>query len=118
MKVQLAAQLLKVESLKDRTYKLTFNTQELGGKSAGELLSLVMDEMWLLLATREFTEEDIPEDEAKLESNKTASQRLRNVLFIEWKQKGSPSTFNAWYAAKMERIIEHEKSLLIPKEDF
>jgi len=53
---------------------------------------------------------------------KTKSQRLRNVLYVYWKQlidakeldDVTPNqTFNDFYSHEMERIIEHYKNKLI-----
>lgn len=53
---------------------------------------------------------------------KTKSQRLRNVLYVYWKQlidakeldDVTPNqTFNDFYSTEMERIIEHYKNKLI-----
>lgn len=43
---------------------------------------------------------------------KTPSQRIRAVLFLLWKQEGEQGTFDAFYNAKCEKIIEHLKSKL------
>lgn len=58
MKLALSAQLLKVESRSDRTLKIQFNTQELSGEEAAQLLSKVMDQVYLvILDEREIKEE-------------------------------------------------------------
>ena len=53
---------------------------------------------------------------------KTKSQRLRNVLYVYWKQlidskeldDVTPNqTFNDFYSTEVERIIEHYKNKLI-----
>lgn len=49
MKLALSAQLLKVESRSDRTLKIQFNTQELSGEEAAQLLDKVMDQVYLVI---------------------------------------------------------------------
>lgn len=53
MKIVLQAQLLKVESRSDKTWKLQFNTQEISGQEAAELLNKVMEEVYLVVMTEE-----------------------------------------------------------------
>ena len=55
--------------------------------------------------------EEINKVEFKVEG-KTKSQRLRGVLFVYWKQQNDGSTFEDYYAKKMEEIIEHFKNKL------
>ena len=61
-----------------------------------------------LLAALEALEADAIEDHRK-----TQSQRLRAVLFLNWKydSKGY-KTFAMYYDSEMERIIEHFKKKL------
>lgn len=44
--------------------------------------------------------------------NKTQSQRLRAVLFLLWKSRGSEGEFRTFYHEQLERIINKVKSLL------
>lgn len=55
--------------------------------------------------------EEINKVEFKVEG-KTKSQRLRGVLFVYWKQQNDGSTFEDYYAKKMDEIIEHFKKKL------
>lgn len=41
---------------------------------------------------------------------KTASQRIRGILFILWKQDNQPGTFASYYDTRTEKIIEHLKA--------
>lgn len=46
---------------------------------------------------------------------KTPSQRLRNVLFIEWKQRHKDEVlFDEYYTRELDRLIEIRKSNLEP----
>jgi hypothetical protein len=47
---------------------------------------------------------------------KTPSQRLRNVLFVEWKQHHKDEIlFDEFYTRELDRIIEIRKSKLDPE---
>jgi hypothetical protein len=112
-KVQLSAQLLKVESKSDRTYKLTFNTQELQGDEASKLLTLLMNQGWLLFSPEALTEVDIPgEKPSSMTGGKTQAQRLRGALYVLWEQGGKSGEFEQYYRLVMERYIDQIKEKL------
>lgn len=113
MKVTLSAQLLKVESRSDRTYKLIFNTQELRGEEAAKLLPLLQNQGWLLFSPEELEETDIPNEKPDpMTGTKTQAQRLRGVIYRVWEQQGKPGDSESFYRSYMERLIEREKSNL------
>ncbi len=66
---------------------------------------------WLLWSPNQVQESDIPAMEAA-ELSKKPSERVRSVLYLLWKQRGSTGDFNAFYAKEIEKIIEHIKTLL------
>jgi hypothetical protein len=110
-KVQLSAQLLKVESRADRTYKLIFNTQELQGERAARLLPLLQSQGWLLFSTEEMEESDIPDEKPDpMTGTKTQAQRLRGVIYRIWEQGGRQGDSEGFYRSYMERIIGREKA--------
>lgn len=45
-------------------------------------------------------------------AQKTASQRLRSVIFLLWKELGENGPFDAFYASQMEKIIDSVKRKL------
>lgn len=114
MIVHLPAQLLKVESRSDRTYKLTFNTRELRGSEASVLLNEIMNEGWLLYSsTSEIDEQDIPKEKADSGmGTKTPSQRLRACLYVMWEQQGKKGSFEDYYRVQMEKVIDYIKDKL------
>lgn len=114
MKIKMQAQLTNVQSKADRTWKLAFNTQELGA-DAGQLTALLMDVGWLVFSPNDdVTEEDIPEVKAEAGDTKTPSARLRAVLYVFWEQKGKPGSWEQFYLTNMERLIEGIKDKLEP----
>jgi hypothetical protein len=109
-KVQLPAQLLKISSRADRTYKLEFNTRELSGHEAATLLGELMNEGWLLWSPNELSESDIPKEQADpLLETKSVSQRVRGSLFLLWKQQGERGDFDTFYKTRMERFNDQIK---------
>lgn len=114
MKVLLPAQLLKVESRSDRTYKLMFNTRELKGEEAALLLGEIMNEGWLLYSTiSDFEDADVPNEKADSGTGqKTSSQRLRAVLYVLWEQQGKHGNFEEYYRTQIEKIIDTIKEKL------
>lgn len=113
MKVTLSAQLLKVESRSDKTYKLIFNTQELSGEQAAPLLSLLLDQGWLLFSPTELEESDIPDSKPDaMTGQKSQAQRLRGVLYRKWEQQGKNGDFEMFYKIATERIIDQIKDTL------
>jgi hypothetical protein len=113
-------QVETIQSRKDNTLKVVLGTQELteGGKLfplqnklctigivANEALS--QEEIELLQSSK-LGMDDIP-------NAKSPSQRLRNVLFIFWKQNdGGYSDFNLFYQNRIDKIIDSIKAKLEP----
>lgn len=113
----IAAQLDSYRSLKDRTLKITFESNELNPQ---ELLGIA--ENLNAFGYLAFKKEPFKEEERKaiedLETDyddkaKTPSKRLRGVLYRNYEQKNDGfDTFSRYYDHHMEKIIEHFKSKL------
>lgn len=105
-------------SLKDKTIKVTFETQE----PTPEMLTQIAlhNQKFGFLAFKEdaFKEDEktvLMELESSYEDNgKTPSKRLRDVLFVMYKQddKGY-DTFSKFYDYYMEQFIKHVKGKLV-----
>lgn len=115
---QLPAQLEGYRSLKDRTLKLSFETQELSPERMADIHYSLNKIGYLAFAPDPFTTKEINDlDSLKVEyddTGKPPSQRLRAVLYRLWEQ--SPEgykAFNDFYNSKMEGFITHLKSKLI-----
>lgn len=104
-------------SLKDRTLKITFETNEptpnqlkdigVGVQKFGFLAFNVSEEEGNLQSIME----QMPKTD--LEFGKTKGQRLRGVLYKLYEQdKEGYDIFDDYYAAKMEKIILHYKRFL------
>lgn len=111
-KVSLYGVLDSISTMKDRTLKVVFRTNELNPIDAGILQSLVHDEGYCLFASEMVQDEDIPETTPEFKDQKTPSQRLRNTIYVYWEQSGKPGTFDEFYKKKMEVVIEFVKSKL------
>jgi hypothetical protein len=106
-----------IRSRKDKTFSLTFDTQEMSGKDAAALMDLQQSYCALLIAP---TEQDLEGveilDYRPLEGQtKTPAQRLRSVLYIYHAQQGGKDVlgdFDSWYARVVERWIDAWKAKL------
>ena len=115
---QLPAQLEGYRSLKDRTLKLSFETNELSPEQMANIHYSLNKIGYLAFAPDPFTTKEITDlDNLKVEyddSDKTPSQRLRAVLYRLWEQTPEGyKTFNDFYNSKMEGFITHLKSKLL-----
>lgn len=103
---------------KDRSISMTFITSL--EQSPAEFMAIdeLLNESGVLFFKNngELTSDELKElGNVEIENEgKTKSQRLRNVLFVHWKQQQFEGDFNAFYANEMEKIIEHYKSKLSP----
>lgn len=102
---------------KDRSVSLRFITQE---KTSSEIMDIdaTLDQFGILYFRGE--EKMNPDEIEELDNidldvydePKSQSQRLRNVLYILWKQDGERGDFKKYYKQKTEEIIQHFKNKL------
>jgi len=102
---------------KDRSVSLRFITQE---KTSSEIMDIdaTLDQFGILYFRGE--EKMNPDEIEELDNidldvydePKSQSQRLRNVLYILWKQDGEKGDFKKYYKQKTEEIIQHFKNKL------
>lgn len=116
MKIVLDGTVETLKTRQDGSVTISFSTQELDSSKGGELFQLRGKYCKALFSNNNITtlEEELV-DKTKISStgkNKTKSQRLRNVLFIEWQQSGLSITADEYYDIEMEKIIEYRKSKL------
>ncbi len=102
-----------IKSLKDGSVSVNIATQELSPGKAAELFSLRN-----MVCFAYFSAKQIESNEKKIIDSldvelkgKTPGQRLRNVMYLKWKNdnEGYPDA-QAYYVGKMEAIIEHYKA--------
>lgn len=105
--------------LKDKTKKLTFGTNEITPEQAANLQICVQSFVYLAIKLEPFTREQaelINNLKADTDSfGKTPGQRMMHVLYRLWEQNSEGySDFNLYYQFKMEQLINHLKTKLIP----
>ena len=114
MKITLPTTLNPISRRKDKSVKLSFETRELSAEETMTLMALEGAEMWLCLAPNP-EEIEIPEERAEVDE-KSPSERLRNVLFVYYKQETQAGRyvglFENFKKEKMERLIEFIKGKL------
>ena len=109
--------LSSYQSLKDKTLKLVFETNEPTAEEIVEVAKLSQSFGYLAFKKDSF-KQDEKEMLENLESDyedkgKTKSQRLRAVLYRNWEQKNEGyDTFSDYYSARMEKLINHFKNKL------
>lgn len=111
------AQLESYRSLKDKTIKVVFETNELTPEQMLGVAGSLQQFGYLAFKNEPFknNEKDVIENlKADYEdTGKTPSQRLRGVLFVNYEQvDGGYKTFTDYYNAKMETLINHFKNKL------
>jgi hypothetical protein len=113
----IGGQLEGYRSLKDKTLKITFETQE---PTPEQLVSIAgLSQRFGFIA---FKEDTFKEKEKEMleslestykETGKTKGQRLRGVLYRNFELDNlGYKVFDDYYSRKMEEIIEHYKSKL------
>lgn len=110
--IQVPAILTRIAYLKDKGLSLGFSTQEISDEEKVVVSRFHNEFGYLLFKKNEFKDEDIPQNNAPTDEQKTPSQRLRAVLFVLWKQQGQLGDFDTFYRAQVDRIIEKIKRAL------
>jgi hypothetical protein len=104
--------------LKDKTKKLSFQTNEITPKQAGELQLCVGGYVYLAIKQEPFLKEQVEVlGNMKTEyedTGKTPAQRTRNVLYRLWQQEPEGyEDFQLFYNFKMEGFITYIKNKLL-----
>jgi len=104
-------------SLKDKTIKLSFETQEPTAEQIQAIANSSQKYGYLIFSGTKLTNEQLDAiDKAKndlYDSSKTPSKRLRNVLYVWYEQDNKGyKTFEDYYLYQMERIINNVKDKL------
>jgi len=102
---------------KDGSLTLRFVTSELNTQQVAEI-----DQMYNKFGVLYFKDkEQISDEEVKeldeidldvYDSPKTQSQRLRNVLYMNWDKTNKDIDFKTYYKQETEKIINHYKNKL------
>lgn len=114
--ISVPAQVMNMNPRQDRSWKLVFETRELSGEEVKLLADNFQGEGWLVFKPNgDIAMEEIPEGKADA-GTKSQSQRLRDVIFIMYKQRGGKEDFESFYRTYLEKLIEFTKSKLEPEE--
>jgi hypothetical protein len=100
-----------IRSKVDRSLGLTIGTPELSSAEKAEIMNLQGINLDMILTPLDETPDEVITIKKDIES-KSQSQRIRNILFLLWKQEGEPDTFDIFYYHKTEKYIEMLKSKL------
>lgn len=111
------AQLNRLNTLKDGTISIVFETQELSPNDIGQLYALRMKLCYVAIKPETFSakeKEIVGELEAEIQPNgKTPGQRLRNVLYRLWEQNSEGyADFNLFYINRIDKLINQIKDKL------
>lgn len=118
MKLLTSCQLVGYNPRKDKSLTIRFETGEKSPEDVMQIHSLMDVYGYLLFSGQDtLTKEEIEEidnlDTDLYDNPKTQSQRLRNVLYLNWKQESEGhEDFKEYYKSKTDIIIEHFKNKL------
>lgn len=103
-----------IATSKDRTLKIIFRTQELPAEEAGILHGLCHAEGYVAFSGSPIEAIEAPKEVKSMDQGKTPSRRLRAVLYVLWKQRGSNGDFESYYKQAYEKFIDTVKAQLEP----
>lgn len=112
--IQVPAQVINMNPRADKSWRLQFETRELSGDEVALLADNFQGEGWLVFKPNEIKQIEIPDTDAD-SGTKSQSQRLRDVIYVLYKQKGK-GDFETFYRLYLEKLIELTKSKLEPEE--
>lgn len=105
MITQCSAQIDKITAKNDRTLAVTIGTQEMSPSDSSYLFSLLEKQIWVAFAETTITKEDLNIPEVVVEKGrKTPSQRLRDRMFVFWKERKILEKFDDWYENQLDEI--------------
>lgn len=104
--------MTRISSTADRGLSVAFHTKELPTEEKIGVMEFHNLSGWLLFQPNEIQETEIPAQQAEV-NIKTPSQRLRNTLFVYWRQQGIKEDFDTFYKSAMEKIINEWKAELL-----
>lgn len=91
---------------KDGSLGLRFITQEVSKEDKVTAMDYYQSMGHLLFAENEISLSDVPEGNAYLDAGKSPSKRLRDRMWVYFKEKNidKPEEFDKWYARQLEKI--------------
>lgn len=116
--IVIPATIENIATRSDGSIKVVIGTQIIEPDKVGQLFQLRNKLGYVALKEANFQPDEtdaLTEIDSDLKNlGKTPSQRMRNVLFILFKQNNEGyQTFNEYYNSKTEIVIEHFKSKIL-----
>ncbi len=108
MIIQFSCQVESIKANKDRTLSIKLEGQELPPEETAHIFALMEKQIWVALAETPISKEDlnIPEVVDEMDK-KSPSQRLRDRMFVYFKEKKVVGDFDGWYKKSLEKIGEN-----------
>jgi hypothetical protein len=105
-KFTIAAILDGVTPRRDGSLTLRFITQEVSKSDKVAAMEYYQSMGHLLFAENEINIDDIPKGNAHLDNGKSPSKRLRDRMFVVYKEKqiGAMEDFEKWYERQLEQV--------------
>jgi len=103
--IQVPAQIIGLNPRQDRSWVIKAETRELSGDQVKILADHFQGEGWLVYSPNEISMKDIPKENAE-SGAKSPSQRLRDRIYILYKEKDIKVDFESFYRTMIERFIE------------
>jgi hypothetical protein len=101
-----------VASRKDGSVRFSVETAELTTDQRALVLGYHGKACRAVIAPSDYTDGEVEEIKTE-KGDKTPSSRMRAVLFLLWRQDNQHKTFQEYYSARMERIIDKLKEQII-----
>lgn len=103
MVIQFSAQIDDVKANKDRTLRIKIDTQELTAEDTAHIFELFEKQIWIAMAETSLTKTDLAIPEVVDEfDKKSPSQRLRDRLYVYWKEQKVGGNFDDFYKKKLD----------------
>lgn len=110
---QVPAQISKITTLADSTVRITVDCQETSPEEMAKLFSLKGLLGWFLFKENEIVKEDVPEEQTEFKTDKSPSKRLRDCLFVYWKNNTNKTTdFDTYWKNWVDKKCNEIKDLL------
>jgi hypothetical protein len=109
-------QLTSFSSRADRSLGFRGITPELSNEEKVALMNLQNVLLDIIISPKDTPDADILEVKKEM-IHKSPAQRMRSVIFLIWKQTDEKESFDVFYAAMMEKILDWLKAKL-PHTEF
>jgi hypothetical protein len=109
--IQTQAVISSLRALTDGGLSLTVHTPELTPEEKAEFMRLQNINIKALFNPLEYKQAPKITVDKELD-RKSQSERIRNCLFVLWKQEGEPGDFSQFYRKRTEDIISYIKRKL------